>query len=78
MSLRGVTDAQIMSAALLAHVAPAGSQRLLADVQALGRQQHTAKAPALERLEALIGHELADRLVVALSDRRGDPRDRAA
>ena len=60
-----------MSAALLVQVAPAGSQRLLADVRAFGGKRPDAKAPALARLEDQLGRELADRLVTALSDRRG-------
>jgi hypothetical protein len=59
-----------MSAALLVHVAPAGSRRLLADVNALGGKAFAVKAPASDRLEAALGRELADRLVSALSDRR--------
>jgi len=59
-----------MSAALLVHVAPASSRRLLADVNALSEKGPLAKPPALDRLEAAIGRELADRLVAALSDRR--------
>jgi hypothetical protein len=61
-----------MSAALLVEVAPACSLRLLADVHAFGGQRYEAKASALERLEAALGRELADRLVSALSDRRTD------
>jgi hypothetical protein len=60
-----------MSAALLVHVAPASSERLLADVNALSGKVAIAKEPALDRLEAALGRELADRLVTALSDRRG-------
>jgi hypothetical protein len=30
--------------------------------------------PALDRLEAAIGRDFADRLVAALSDKSGDPR----
>jgi hypothetical protein len=58
-----------MSAALLVQVAPAGSRRLLADVNAFGGRTASTKAPALDRLEAALGRELADRLVSALSDR---------
>jgi hypothetical protein len=58
-----------MSAALLVNVAPARSLRLLADVQAFGGQADTAKTPVLDRLEAALGRELADRLVSALSER---------
>lgn len=59
-----------MSAALLVHVAPASSRRLLADVNAFAEKAPLGKAPALARLEAALGRELADRLVSALSDRR--------
>ena len=55
-----------MSAAVLAKVAPAGSSRLLADVKALDGR-YGEKAPALSRLEAALGRDLADRLVTALS-----------
>lgn len=68
---RSAADVRRMSAALLVHVAPASSQRLLADVNALSGKASIAKEPALERLEAALGRELADRLVAALSDRRG-------
>lgn len=61
-----------MSAALLVEVAPAGSLRLLADVHAFGGRSVDIKAPALDRLEAALGRELADRLVSALSERRVD------
>jgi hypothetical protein len=61
-----------MSAALLVNVAPASSRRLLADVNAFAAKRPDAKAPALDRLEAAIGRELADRLVSALSERRPD------
>lgn len=61
-----------MSAALLVEVAPACSLRLLADVNAFGGSSSVAKPPALDRLEAALGRELADRLVAALSERRTD------
>lgn len=67
-------DARRMSVALLTKVAPAGSKRLLADVDALAGERDTRKAPALDRLEAAIGRDFADRLVAALSDKR-HPRD---
>jgi hypothetical protein len=59
-----------MSAAVLSKVAPAGSKRLLADVNAFAlRDEHAvAKMPALRRLEATLGREFADRLVAALSN----------
>ena len=63
-------DVRRMSAALLVHVAPASSERLLADVNALSGKIPAAKEPALDRLEAALGREFADRLVTALSDRR--------
>jgi hypothetical protein len=57
-----------MSAALLTKVAPAGSIRLLADVQALDlRDDEDDRTPALTRLEETLGREFADRLVAALS-----------
>lgn len=61
-----------MSAALLVEVAPACSLRLLADVNAFGTGRAGTKPPALDRLEAALGRELADRLVAALSERRAD------
>jgi hypothetical protein len=62
-----------MSAALLVHVAPASSRRLLADVQALGRQPVVLRSPASDRLEAALGRDFAARLVSALSERRIHP-----
>lgn len=59
-----------MSAAVLTAVAPAGSRRLLADVSAITGRDMGAKTPALDRLEAAIGRDFADRLVAALSDKR--------
>ena len=58
-----------MSAALLTKVAPAGSERLLADVSALAGKRVVPKVPALDRLEAAIGRDFADRLVAALSEK---------
>lgn len=63
-----------MSAAVLTKVAPAGSKRLLADVSAFDGKSVASKAPALDRLEAAIGRDFADRLVAALSASR-DRRD---
>jgi hypothetical protein len=65
-----------MSAAVLTKVAPAASsQRILADVSALvGKEGMPTQQPALDRLEAAIGRDFADRLVAALSDKSGDPR----
>jgi len=60
-----------MSAALLTQAAPAASQRLLEDVSALADESPETKLPALDRLEAMIGREFADKLVAALSDRGG-------
>ena len=57
-----------MSAAVLTKVAPAGSSRLLADVKALGGRGQDERAPALTRLEAVLGRDFADRLVTALSN----------
>lgn len=65
-------DHRGMSAALLVEVAPARSLRLLADVNAFGTPRTAARPPALDRLEAALGRELADRLVAALSERRAD------
>ncbi|MGH3136140.1 MAG: hypothetical protein ACRDPV_06580 [Gaiellaceae bacterium] len=64
-----------MSAAVLTTVAPAGSRRLLADVSAIAGKGAVAKTPALDRLEAAIGRDFADRLVAALSDKRVASRD---
>ncbi len=55
-----------MSAAVLTKVAPAGSSRLLADVKALDGRDSSKRAPALNRLEAALGRDFADRLVTAL------------
>ncbi len=63
-----------MSAAVLIEVAPAASDRILADVTALASPQKPPKESALERLEQAIGREFADRLVAALSEHSGDPR----
>ena len=63
-----------MSAALLTKVAPAGSMRLLADVSAMAGKDAVAKTPAIDRLEAALGRDFADRLVAALSDKRVDSR----
>lgn len=63
---RGVSAASLVSAA------PAASARLLLDVEEVhGRRERREPAPA--RLEALLGRDLADRLVAVLSgrDRRG-------
>lgn len=57
-----------MTAAALTIVAAAGSDKLLADVDALGgRTDDTSDLPAIERLEAVLGPDLAERLVTALS-----------
>ena len=67
-----MADRHKMSAAVLSEVAPAGSKRLLADVNALAvRRDEEAKTPALTRLEATLGREFADRLVAALSNEPG-------
>ena len=62
-----------MSAAVLAKVAPEGSLRLLADVQAFAdpAEEDMPRTPALTRLEETLGREFADRLVAALSAERG-------
>jgi hypothetical protein len=67
-------DARFMSAAVLTKVAPAASQRILEDVSALAGQQGMPKQPALDRLEAAIGRDFADRLVAALSEKSGTTR----
>lgn len=68
-------DARSMSAAVLTKVAPAASsKRILADVSALAGNEGMPKQPALDRLEAAIGRDLADRLVAALSDKSRDAR----
>ncbi len=64
-----------MSAAVLTKVAPAASsQRILADVSALVGKEGMPKQPALDRLEAALGRDFADRLVAALSDKSGSRR----
>lgn len=68
-------DFRHMNAALLTNVAPAGSARLLADVSALAGKGAVAKTPVLDRLEAALGRDFADRLVAALSEKRVDSRD---
>ena len=56
-----------VSAATLIEAAPAASSRLLLDVKELhGRRAGREPVPA--RLEAVLGRELADRLVAALSE----------
>ncbi len=67
-------DARSMSAAVLTKVAPAASQRILKDVSALAGHEGMPKQPALDRLEAAIGRDFADRLVAALSDKRDASR----
>jgi hypothetical protein len=64
-----------MSAAVVTKVAPAGSTRLLADVSAPAGRTQSPKMPALDRLEAALGRDFADRLVAALSDKRVDSGD---
>lgn len=72
---RSATDSRSMSAAVLTKVAPAASsQRILADVSALVGKEGVPKQPALDRLEAAIGRDFADRLVAALSDKSGTRR----
>lgn len=56
-----------MTAAVLTQVAPEGSSRLLAAVEALDRREPRVRTPALTRLEAALGRDLAGRLVSALS-----------
>ena len=71
---RVVADARLMSAAVLTKVAPAASQRILNDVSALAGQEGMPKQPALDRLEAALGRDFADRLVAALSDKSAQVR----
>ncbi len=61
-----------MSAAVLTQVAPAASRRILADVDAFAEHKATPKTPALDRLEAALGRDFADRLVAALSEQSDD------
>ena len=56
-----------MGAAVLTNVVPASSRRLLADVNALDALEPREREPALERLEAALGRDFADRLVAALA-----------
>ena len=70
---RAAADVRYMSAAVLTVVAPAGSRRLLADVGAIEGRGADAKKPALDRLEATLGRDFADRLVAALSDKHQAP-----
>ena len=69
-------DARSMSAAVLTEVAPtAASQRILSDVGAFAESDDVApREPALDRLEAAIGRDFADRLVAALSEKPGAAR----
>jgi hypothetical protein len=62
-----------MSAAVLTEAAPAAASRLLADVNALDESDPHEREPAIERLEAALGRDFADRLVASLSD---DPVER--
>ena len=65
-----------MSAAALVDIAPAASSRLLADVQKVHGQHSDVRESALDRLEAALGRDFADRLVAALSDKR-EARERS-
>jgi hypothetical protein len=56
-----------MSAAALMNVAPTGSPRLLAAVNAGDGSDSTEREPALDRLEAALGRDFADRLVASLA-----------
>ena len=51
---------------------PSGSPRLLADVRALDALDTHGRETAIERLEAALGRDFADRLVAALAS---DPVD---
>ena len=58
----------VSAAATFVTAATATSSRLHQDVEQLhGRQQ--SRAPALDRLEAAVGRDLAERLVAQLSER---------
>jgi hypothetical protein len=63
-----------MTATVPAEIAESGSHRILADVRALGGRRVDERAPALVRLEEVLGRDLADRLVSALSEEH-DRRD---
>ena len=55
------------AAATLVNAASAASSRLRLDIEELhGRQDN--RAPALDRLEAAVGRDLAERLVAELSE----------
>jgi ABC-type branched-subunit amino acid transport system ATPase component len=56
-----------VSAATLVNVAAAASPRLLVDVKELHGHDSDDRESALERLEAVLGRDFADRLVAALS-----------
>jgi hypothetical protein len=56
-----------MSAATLIDAASAASSRLLLDVKESDGRNSDDREPALDRLEAALGRDLADRLVAALS-----------
>jgi hypothetical protein len=62
-----------MSAAALMNVAPTGSPRLLAAVNAIDGNDPAEREPALDRLEAALGRDFADRLVAALATDRVEP-----
>jgi len=49
------------------NVAPTGSPRLLAAVNAGDGSDSTEREPALDRLEAALGRDFADRLVASLA-----------
>ena len=57
-----------MTATVPAQMVESGSFRLLADVRALGGHSADDRAPALIRLEAVLGRDFAERLVTALSE----------
>jgi hypothetical protein len=67
-----------MRAAALGSTPTAAATRLLASVHALEVLETSVpepREPALIRLEAILGHDFADRLVAALSD---EPHDRSS
>jgi hypothetical protein len=63
-----------MRAAALGKVEETASARILADVDGLGGDDTSKRAPALIRLEAELGREFAHRLVTALTHERGPTR----
>ena len=65
------------AAATLVDAAPAASSRLLADVKELHGRDSEDRKPAIDRLEAALGRDFAERLVAALSEEALDRLDAA-